>query len=170
MGLLAEYAPLVIVVLLVSVWLLERFVRTRLSPAVAARVGVPLPGATIRLPAFTSEPLPDHWLTGFVPLGNQTWLMQDDETHWCFGVLTSRRDGDTLTLTMKRRLPFAWPASVAAMAAMVPHSQDEGRGMLAAAGYTLIWSLMIVRGHLWLGKTLLVVADRLRIFASERSR
>ena len=164
---LVEYAPLAIVVLLVSVWLVEHFLRGHLDPKIAAGVGVPLPSATRRLSVVAPELIPDHWLTGFVPLGNQTWLLQDDAKNWCFAVLTARRDEGELTLTMKRRLPFAMPASVAGIAAMTQHGSDQDRGMLLAGGYTLIWSLMVLRGYLELGKTLHAVADRIRIFAAE---
>jgi hypothetical protein len=38
--------------------------------------------------------------------------MQDDLNHWCFGVLRAERSDGELVLTMQRRVPLAWVASL----------------------------------------------------------
>jgi hypothetical protein len=162
--------PYIILASVAAVWLVEHFGRKYLGPRVAAQLGVPLPSTTHRL-ATAPDTLPDNWFTGFVPLGNETWLMQDDATHWCFGVLKAERDIGELVLTMQRRVPFAWIASVAGIFAIAGYVVEEDREMmyLTGAAYSVIWGLQILRSYLWLGKVLREVAGRVKFFAESRS-
>jgi hypothetical protein len=152
------------------VWVLEHFGRKRLGPAVAAQLGFPLPSARHRMATVPAE-LPDDWMTGFVPLGNETWLMQDDATHWCFGILGAERSDGELVLTMRRRVPLAWIASIAGMFSIAAYVVEEDREMmyLSAAVYTLLWSFQVLRSYVWLGTLLTQVGGRVKFFAESRS-
>jgi hypothetical protein len=159
-------APLyAIIALVAAVWVIEHFARKYLK-ADAARLGVPLPSAERSLHFTAPEPLPDHWFTGFIPLGGERWLLQDDANHWCFGVLTVERHRGDLTFRMQRRVPFAWPVSLLGLWAFATWAEEDPTFIaLIVALYAVGWGGQILRGHLWLGKTLESTAERVKFFS-----
>jgi hypothetical protein len=162
--------PYVIIGSIVAVWALEHFGRARFGPQLAARLGFPLPAAQQRI-ATNPAMLPDNWFTNFVPLGNETWLMQDDATHWCFGVLRAERANGELVLTMQRLVPLAWIASIAGMFSVAPYVVEDDRNMmyLSAVVYTLLWLFQILRSYLSLGKLVVEVGERVENLAQLHS-
>lgn len=153
--------PYVIIASIGAVWVLEHFGRERFGSRLAGQLGLPLPGARHRI-ATNPAKLPDNWFTNFVPLGNETWLMQDDANHWCFGVLRTERSEGELVLTMQRRVPLAWLASIAGMFSIAAYVVEEDRGImyLTAAVYAVVWSIQIVRSYGWLGEVLIEAGER----------
>jgi hypothetical protein len=82
-------------------------------------------------------------------------------------VLTARRDGEEVVLDMQRRLPFAWPASVAGMAALAVHLGDApAHAALIVGAYAVVWFLQIARSYRYIGETMDVLTQRLRVFAT----
>jgi hypothetical protein len=149
---------------------LEHFGRKRFGPRLAALLGLPLPNVVHSIETNPAT-LPDDWFPGFEPLGNETWLIQDNVNHWCFGILRVERSNGELVLTVQRRVPIGWVASIAAMFSIAPYVLGDGRTEMyvTAVVYSVVWSFQIWRSYRWLGELVVDVGERVKGLEKLRS-